>query len=199
MGTSQQFTFVSGGARSGKSAWAETQAINLAAEAGSRLVYIAAARADDAEMRRRVERHKAARKDKGFETLEWHTDAGGAVSLLPPGCVVLLECLGTLLANEMFGHKKTGGTDSQKMAPPDFFVQKIFGDILSLRAHAAHLLVVSNDVFSDGVTYNEPTENYRRALGALHVKLAAISDLAVECVCSVCSLHVRAHRSLIRR
>jgi adenosyl cobinamide kinase/adenosyl cobinamide phosphate guanylyltransferase len=44
-------------------------------------------------------------------------------------------------------------------------------------------LVVSNDVFSDGVVYGRETELYRQALGALHVDLAREADLAVECVC----------------
>ena len=170
--------FVSGAARSGKSAWAETHAITLA---GGRapLVYIATALINDAEMRRRVTLHRAARKDKGFETLERHTDVEGAVPSLPPGAVVLLECLGTLLANEMFeGVLDPAAPD---LAAPRAYDQKIFEDVLSLRAHVAHLLVVSNDIFSDGVTYDGPVEKYRQALGALHVKLAGAADLAVEC------------------
>jgi len=74
------------------------------------------------------------------------------------------------------------------------YVLKIFDDVLSLRARAAHLLVVSNDVFSDGITYGEPTENYRRALGALHVKLADAADMAVECVAGLATLHYRGGR-----
>jgi len=171
------FVFISGAVRSGKSAWAETYALSLAAGRASKLVYIATARVYDAEMRRRVALHKAARKDKGFETLERDTDVGGVVSLLPPDSTVLLECLGTLLANEMFG-SAMGVPD---LAAPSAYVQKIFDDVLSLRSRAADLLVVSNDIFADGMTYDEPTEEYRRTLGALHVKLADVADLVVEC------------------
>ena len=173
------FIFVSGAVRSGKSEWAEKYALFLAAGNAHPPVYIATARVYDAEMRRRVALHKAARKGKGFETLERYTDVGGVVSLLFPDSTVLLECLGTLLSNEIFGAWETGGSDLLK--PPDFYVRKIFNDVFTLRARVAHLLVVSNDIFSDGVTYDEPAENYRRALGALHVKLAGTADLAVEC------------------
>ena len=170
---------MSGAARSGKSAWAETYAISLAAESpAGRLLYIATARADDAEMRRRVALHKAARKNKGFQTLERNTDVGGSVSLISPDSTVLLGCLGTLLANEMF---ELGETEDNVTSSPNYYVQKIFNDVLLLRSHVAHLLVVSNDIFSDGITYDELTERYRRALGALHVKLADIADMAVEC------------------
>ena len=177
------FVFVSGAARSGKSKWAETHACSLAAELSdegraSGLVYIATAQVTDAEMQRRVVLHKAARKSKGFATLERCTDVGKIASELSSGSTVLLECLGTLLANEMFG---TGEAESSDLGDPDFYVQKIFEDILSLIAHAAHVLVVSNDIFSDGMAYDETIENYRRALGELHVRLADVADLAVEC------------------
>ena len=185
--------FVSGGVRSGKSAWAETYALSLAAGYRSQLVYIAAARADDAEMRGRVALHKAARMGKGFDTLERYTNVGGVVSLLSPGCTVLLECLGTLLSNEMFGH---GENETPGLAAPDLYVRKILDDILSLRARAAHVLVISNDIFSDGVTYDEPAERYRQALGALHVRLAGVASLAVECVAGQAVVHSGARKGM---
>ena len=178
--------FVSGAVRSGKSKWAESYALFLAGEKNN-LVYIATARADDQEMLHRVALHKAARKNKGFETLERSTDVGGAAALLPPDATVLLECLGTLLANEMFDLPPSR---RQALNPPPFsYVQKIFDEILSLRDRAAHLLVVSNDLFSDGIAYDESMENYRRALGALHVKLAGAAELAVECVAGLPIVH----------
>ena len=168
--------FISGAARSGKSAWAEAYALSLAA-GHSPLVYIATAWAEDPEMCRRIALHKTAREGKGFGTVERCTDVGGIISWLPPDAVVLLECLGTLLANEMFDKHETGAPG---FVAPDFYVRKIFDEVLSLSLHAAHLLVVSNDIFSDGVIYDEPTEKYRQTLGALHVKLAAVAGLAVE-------------------
>ena len=179
--------FVSGAVRSGKSSWAETYARTYADEHACNLVYIATANADDLEMLRRVELHKAARKGKGFETLEQHTDVGRLTTKLPlRNYSVLLECLGTLLANEMFG---TGKAGTPNLAPQSFYVQKIFGDVLSLRAHFACIVVVSNDIFSDGVTYDEPMERYRQALGALHVELANAADLVVECVAGQAIVH----------
>jgi adenosylcobinamide kinase/adenosylcobinamide-phosphate guanylyltransferase len=173
------FVFVSGPVRSGKSTWAEECALSFArAKAGAPLVYLATARVHDQEMKRRVLRHQATRKDKGFETLERETD----VSLVPrfaPGSIVLLECLGTLLANEMF---ETDQEYPRKREGVERVVSKICGDILLLKARVADLLVVSNDIFSDGVTYDEATESYRQALGKLHLRLAQGADLAVECV-----------------
>lgn len=51
-----------------------------------------------------------------------------------------------------------------------------------LRNCTANLLLVSNDVFCDGVRYDAGTEAYLRALGTLHVLLAGEADAAVECV-----------------
>jgi adenosylcobinamide kinase/adenosylcobinamide-phosphate guanylyltransferase len=168
------FVFISGAARSGKSSWAEDRALSLSrANPGSPLVYLATARVQDQEMRARVLRHRAMRKNKGFETLEREVDVASAVPSLSPDSTVLLECLGTLLANEMFGKEKFQGEE------------KIYGELLLLRAKTTNLLIVSDDIFSDGTTYDEATENYLRVLGALHVKLAREADFAIECVCGL--------------
>jgi adenosylcobinamide kinase/adenosylcobinamide-phosphate guanylyltransferase len=167
------FVFVSGAARSGKSAWAETYALSKVD--GAPLVYLATARVCDQEMAKRVLRHQKTRAGKGFETLERDSDISGVIPRLSSSSTILLECLGTLLANEMFGHGKN------KNAP--LLCEKLYEEILLLKTKVANLLVVSNDIFSDGVAYDGETERYRRTLGALHVQLAGKADLAVECAC----------------
>jgi adenosylcobinamide kinase/adenosylcobinamide-phosphate guanylyltransferase len=182
------FVFISGAVRSGKSAWAEKCALSLsrAEQVHTPRVYLATARVYDQEMRERVLRHQMTRAGKGFETWERDVDVSSVLPRLAqcvPAATLLLECLGTLLANEMFGREADETTLLSGRDKTDALVEKIYGEILSLKAHTANLLVVSNDVFMDGCTYDEETENYRRALGALHVKLARESHLAVECSC----------------
>ena len=92
--------FVSGAARSGKSEWAERASLNLSGD-GPR-IYLATALADDDEMRRRVLRHREARRGRGFITLERPLDIDGIIPSVPKGASVLLECLPNWLANEMF-------------------------------------------------------------------------------------------------
>ena len=177
------FIFISGAVRSGKSAWAEKRALEIAS---GPLVYLATARVYDQEMRVRVERHQVLRKDKGFLTVECGENLTEVLPNLPYEAPVLLECLGTWTANEMFA-------PDGSVASVGEIVEKIYGVVCALRERAANLLIVSNDIFSDGVAYEEPTENYRRALGSLHVKLATDADIAVECACglatpiSICS------------
>ena len=92
---------VIGGSGSGKSAWAERLAVALP---GVARVYLATMQAADGESLRRVERHRAQRSDKGFQTVEAAMDLAKAV--LPEDASVLVEDVPNWAANEMFG----GGT-----------------------------------------------------------------------------------------
>jgi adenosyl cobinamide kinase/adenosyl cobinamide phosphate guanylyltransferase len=88
---------ITGGSGCGKSTWAEGLAVRL----GGRRYYLATMPVVDGECEARVARHQAQRAGKGFETIERAVDIGGAP--VAPGATVLLECLPTLMANEMFG------------------------------------------------------------------------------------------------
>ena len=167
------FIFVSGGARSGKSEWAEQTAVALSRDAPR--VYLATAQVSDEDMRRRVARHQAVRSGRGFRTLERTRDLSGIFPAIPPDAAVLLECLPNWLANEMF-------REDGSVCEPALLEEKIFQTALALKERCRHLLIVSDDIFSDGVTYDETTESYRRLLGRLHVRLAGTADVAVECV-----------------
>ena len=100
------FIFVSGGARSGKSDWAERAAVALSTDTPR--VYLATAQVSDEDMRRRVARHQAARKDRGFLTLERTRDLGGIFPNIPSDATVLLECLPNWLAKR-YPHEFSGG------------------------------------------------------------------------------------------
>ena len=167
------FVFVSGAVRSGKSEWAEQAAMALSPLRPR--VYLATARVLDEEMRRRVERHQAARQGRGFLTIERPRDLEDILPSAPDGATVLLECLGNWTANELFN-------EDGSRADTERTVEKILGTALNLRDQSANLLIVSNDLFCDGVRYDAGTEAYLRALGALHVLLAGEADAAVECV-----------------
>ncbi|MDR1874346.1 MAG: bifunctional adenosylcobinamide kinase/adenosylcobinamide-phosphate guanylyltransferase [Synergistaceae bacterium] len=175
------FVFISGAARSGKSNWAERCAARLDGGPKGSKIYLATARVPDQEMRRRVALHQSARRGRGFATLECITNLQSVVPLIS-GATVLLECLGTWTANELFD-------DRGRMADPDGAFEKIRSTCRLLRESAAHLLIVSNDIFSDGTAYAGETEEYRRVLGTLHICLAAESDMAVECAAGFAAVH----------
>lgn len=161
------FITVTGGSGSGKSAFAEEQILKF--PPGNR-IYIATMMCFDEESRKRVARHRQMRKDKQFETLECYTDLEHAA--IPYGSTVLLECMSNLTANEIFS------PDGAK----DQAYEAVCRGLLHLKERAAHVCVVTNEIFSDGISYDMETQNYQRILGKLNAFLAEISDACYEVV-----------------
>ena len=95
-------TLVIGGAASGKSAYAESLTLKLPLPR----YYVATMQVWDEECAKRVEKHRAMRKEKQFETIE------SPISLdkirIPNRGIVLLEDLGNLTANELYDPKGAG-------------------------------------------------------------------------------------------
>ena len=184
---SGRLILVYGGSGSGKSAWAERKLLAEAARTpGSRAVYLAAMETSSPEAAARIARHRAMRARHGaeagleFVTVERTVDAGGADVL--PGDFVLLEDLGNLLANEIWSPAGAG---------PDRAKDRILTGLASLLERAALLLIVSNDLFSDGAPYDEGTMDYIRRLACLHRSLAAMAEQTVEVVCGIPLVHPR--------
>lgn len=156
---------VTGGSGCGKSTWAEKLIASLPDE---KRVYIATMKVYDEESVRRVERHRAQRADMGFATIECEKDLASAQ--VEEGSVVLLEDLVNLMANEMFD-----GGNVRRIAPA---LQK-------LAMKCRHLVMVTNDVFSDGADYAESTQEYLRKLSDINRQAAQIADIVVEVVYSI--------------
>jgi adenosylcobinamide kinase/adenosylcobinamide-phosphate guanylyltransferase len=94
-------TLVIGGARSGKSHFAQS----LCAQA-ARVAYLATALADDDEMRNRIARHRAARP-AGWSTIEEPLALAETLVRIAPECdVVLIDCLTVWLSNFCWSHKE---------------------------------------------------------------------------------------------
>ena len=151
---------VTGGSGCGKSTWAEGFMRRFP---GPRY-YIATMQAVDGECVQRIARHRAQRAGLGFETLETARDVGSAA--VSPGAAALVECLPTLMAGEMFGG------DPDRVLPGVEKLMEVCGD----------LVVVTNDVFSDGLTYDPDTAAYMQRLSEVNRAVAARADLVVEVV-----------------
>ena len=167
------FIFVAGMTRSGKSEYAERRALELSE--GSTRIYIATSpvNENDSEMQKRIAIHRARRKDMCFTTIERTHDLGEIK--IPEDSCVLLESLTAWLANEMF-------TETGINFQAD---KKILEDFKILMSKSKNILLVSDDIFSDGVKYDFLTEEYIKKLGHLHVKLAGIADEVIECVSGI--------------
>ena len=156
-------TLVLGGARSGKSGFAQAEAEALARQAG-RLVMIATGQAFDEEMRQRIEQHRRERGE-AWRTVEAPVDLVGALAGLEPGDVAVADCLTLWLSNLM-------------MADMD-----IAAEASALVAAAQGLRVpvwfVCNEVGLGIVPENAMARRFRDEAGRLHRRLAEIVDHVV--------------------
>ena len=164
---------VSGGASCGKSEYAESRIVSAG---GERRIYIATMQVWDDEGRRKAEKHRRMRAGKGFETLERAAALTGED--IPEGADVLLECLANLTANECFGGEGADGC-----------AQRIARSVAEIAAKARLLVVVTNEVFSDGCEYPAETMDYIRELGEANRLVAALADEVVEVVCGIPVFH----------
>lgn len=168
--------FVIGGSGSGKSSYAEERAC-LLAEENIQKYYLATMRVFDLEGRRKVEKHRAMRNDKGFITIEQTNKIEDALVKMKTGKkIVLLECISNLTANEMF---------SERRREPEDVAEDIIRGIECLEKETTHLVIVSNNVFEDGIVYSAETTDYILAMGRINCALACRADSAVEIVAGI--------------
>lgn len=160
---------LTGGSACGKSTYAE----QIAVASAEPRIYLACMRPYGEEGEMRVVRHRKMRAGKGFETIEkytkiWETD-------VPEGSTVLVECLCNLTANEMFDD------DGSKSDAENSVIK----GIKALQQKAGTLIIVTNDVGSDGSDYHPLTVSYVDALGRVNAKAAGLADTVIEMVCGI--------------
>ena len=160
---------VSGGAASGKSAFAEGLA---AAHPGAPRLYIATMRLWDAECEARADRHRRQRAGKGFTTVECPENLADLD--LPAGGTALLEDLSNLCANEYFGARGREGT-----------ADRICAGLALLSERCSLAVVVTNELFSDGAAYDPDTAAYLDCLAGINRRTAALAGAVYEVVCGI--------------
>lgn len=157
---------ISGGSGSGKSALGEEL---LSKCVGYPKIYIATMKPFGEEAHNRILRHQDMRKNKGFSTMEVYQDLESIA--LNGECDILLECMSNLLSNEMFCKN-----------PNSDLVSKIIKGVEHLRDNCKNLVVISNEIFSDGCNYDKSIVEYIKTLGIINQRVAELSDIVVECV-----------------
>ena len=154
-------SLVFGGARSGKSRWAE----NLAASGEGSPVYLATAEARDNEMRARIERHRARRGER-WRTLEEPLDVQGVLMReSAPNQVILLDCL-TLWLSNLMASERDIEKESERL-------------LRCLDDPAGPIVIVSNEVGMGIVPMNELAREFRDHAGLLNQKVARRASLVV--------------------
>ena len=217
--------YITGGAGSGKSEYAEQLAECLHTELGGSLYYVATMNPAprDSDAAARIAKHQTRRAGRGYTTIECPTDIAQLRALLTKGsnqpdiaagalhmsekplldqasqeedsshpdgasadasrAVFLLEDLTNLYANEVYG---TSGHPHEIVAP-----------LLELTQQAGALIIVANELYSDGITYAPETDRFLRDLAGLAAALSAAADQVTEVVYGIpvqlkgvlCSIH----------
>jgi len=154
--TEHPTTLVLGGARSGKSAFAE----QLARRSAPRRIYLATATPGDGEMQARIAHHRIRRGD-GWITLEEPLELTQTLALKSAhDCVVLVDCLTLWLSNIM--HAERG---------PETEIQQLV-EWLSQAAHP--VVLVSNEIGLGLVPETPLGRRFRDAQGRLNQAVAAV-------------------------
>ncbi len=152
-------TLVLGGARSGKSRYAE----GLARAATEDKTYIATAEAFDAEMRARIDKHRTDRLNNGWNTIEAPLDLVGALGQARG--FVLLDCITVWLGNLMHHGRDVGGAVAELCS--------------ALQAAKGEIVVVSNEVGLSIVPENPMARAFRDEQGLANQRLADVADEVV--------------------
>ena len=170
-------TVVIGGSGSGKSDYAEA----LLDDFSGQKYYVATMQIYDDEMRRKVERHRMRRNNKGFETIEQHKDIAEVIPVITEADrsgmkAVLIECISNLVANEMFADDVDNKTDT---------ADKILSEIKQVAEVVDELVIVTNNVAEDGIDYDSTTLEYIRAISDVNIGLSQMADKVVEVVVGI--------------
>lgn len=163
---------VLGGARSGKSRYAEHLARDAAD--GKAVYYLATAEAGDDEMKARIVEHQRRRPDT-WHTIEAPRRLADAISAedMPAGSVILLDCITLFVSNIV---------TTEPAPEPDQAEQIVFDELTALLSLAARsaltLIVVSNEVGSGIVPMHPLSRLFRDVVGRANQWLASHADEA---------------------
>ena len=170
---------VTGGSASGKSEYAE-QCITMLHKGKNTLLYLATMQPYGEEGAARVEKHRKQRAQRHFDTLEWYQNLQEAP--VPEHSDILLECMSNLAANEMFREEISPERIPVHIAECE---TRILDGVVHLLNACDNLVIVTNEVFSDGCEYDAGTTDYIMRLGELNVRLSRAADAVVEVVYSI--------------
>ena len=179
--------FVLGGARSGKSRYAQERA-EQAAGPGGKVLFIATAEARDEEMRERVRRHRLARPGHWI-TVEAPLAAARALADAAPGTgAVLVDCLTLLMTNHLLTREPLGArgaADADAAAAEAEVLAEIERLLAAARAAPAPVILVSNEVGLGVVPPSELGRVFRDIAGRAHQRVAAEADEVVFLVAGI--------------
>ncbi|GAE35873.1 bifunctional adenosylcobinamide kinase/adenosylcobinamide-phosphate guanylyltransferase [Halalkalibacter akibai] len=173
--------FISGGVRSGKSQYAEQRAKEFHSSNGRNLYYIATSNVYDLEMKARVALHQQQREQdmERWKLYERKTDLHQLLPVFQAGDTILLDCVTTLLSNELFQDGEITGKNWED----ETYVRTLENKLTSLFTEMAKapyiVVIVSNELSFEPMNYELSTQIYLRLLGRLHQKIVSLATEAI--------------------
>jgi adenosylcobinamide kinase/adenosylcobinamide-phosphate guanylyltransferase len=164
LGRNRTVTLILGGARSGKSRYAQKLASEI-----KRVTFIATARPSDSEMRRKIAQHRSERP-ASWETIEAPTDLANAIeSRSTKANVIIIDCLTLYLDNVM--RAKRGAVIE---------IERRLHQVCEvIRTSKSSVIVVSNEVGCGVVPAFRSGRCYRDLLGQLNQQIAEMADRVI--------------------
>lgn len=184
-----QLTFILGGARSGKSRFAQ----ELAARYGNPVLYVATAAPGDAEMAARIAQHQKERP-AAWRTVVIEGDLGRRLSLeIGDAATVVIDCLTVLLGNRVSAAIASDGQEVDSIVE-ERCRQEAEDLVFAIDGSAAHFIVVSNEVGLGLVPAYASGRLFRDLLGWANQCLAQRADEVYLMIAGLpMSLKSRAH------
>jgi adenosylcobinamide kinase/adenosylcobinamide-phosphate guanylyltransferase len=171
-----KIALITGGCRSGKSAYAQ----ELAERISPSRLYVATCPVTDDEIGRRIEAHRQARRDRGWETVETELDLAGVLRRHAGQGVVLIDCV-TLWVNNRLYHADREGCGLDESA--------IAGDCREMleaaKCRRGSTVLVTNEVGLGIVPENAQARRYRDLVGRANQVIAAAADTVTLMVCGI--------------
>jgi adenosylcobinamide kinase / adenosylcobinamide-phosphate guanylyltransferase len=174
-----KLVFISGGVRSGKTAFAENW---LGTHSAGRLVYIATGSPVDGEMKERIRHHRQDRaaRPESWETIERPADFPGILPMIREGDGLLVDCITTWLANEMYEGIESGLPCHRRQGCLEKKVEALLCALSEMTEKASAVVVVSNEVLDEPLPDTADIRAYSDMLGRIHQQLVSMADLAFE-------------------
>jgi len=172
-----KLTLILGGARSGKSSYAQS----LAEETGKSVTFLATAQALDDEMSARIQKHRAERSPD-WETLEIPLDISTHLGKIKTD-VVILDCMTLLVTNLLMQFVKADLVDE---APFTQALQKEVGELIAkIGRQKQDWIIISNELGLGLVPPYQMGRVYRDLLGWANQQLARAADKVIFMVAGI--------------
>jgi adenosylcobinamide kinase / adenosylcobinamide-phosphate guanylyltransferase len=171
-----RIVLVTGGCRSGKSAYAQALAESFP---GPRL-FVATCPVTDDEMRRRIEAHQRARRDRGWETVEEQLDLPGVLRRSETHNVLLVDCV-TLWVNNVMYEAEQGG---REVTEADI-VARCREFLSAAGACRGMVIFVTNEVGMGVVSENAQARLFRDLVGRANQTIATQADTVTLVTCGI--------------